>query len=137
MPNTSNSGYLYMKYYLHILPPLMHFYIKCITYDYSIDIGKEISSFFYITSCVLIFLDFSVHHRCSCGNCALMPSIQQSKCCQETNIVDGKIEEAGISCITHHEGFHPNFLNIHVLEISYYEYLQDNGPLQDHEKIHE
>jgi hypothetical protein len=25
----------------------MHFYIKCITYDYSIDIGKEISSLFY------------------------------------------------------------------------------------------
>ena len=66
-----------------------------------------------------------------------MPSIQESKCCQETNIVDGKIEEAGISCITHHEGFHPNFLNIHVLEISYYEYLQDNSPLQNHEKIHE
>jgi hypothetical protein len=31
---------------------------------------------------------------CSCGNCATMPSIQESKCCQETNIVDGKIEEA-------------------------------------------
>ena len=58
MPNTSNSGYLYMKYYLQILPPLMHFYIKCITYDYSIDIGKEISSLFYITFWVLIFLDF-------------------------------------------------------------------------------
>ena len=52
------TGYLYMKYYVHILPPLMHFYIKCITYDYSIDIGKEISSLFYTTSCVLIFLDF-------------------------------------------------------------------------------
>ena len=32
MINTSNSGYLYMNYYLHIFLPLMHFYIKCITY---------------------------------------------------------------------------------------------------------
>jgi hypothetical protein len=30
---TSNSGYLHMNYYLHIFLPLMHFYIKCITYD--------------------------------------------------------------------------------------------------------
>ena len=34
--NTSNSGYLYMNYYLHISPPLMHFYIKCIIYDLSV-----------------------------------------------------------------------------------------------------
>ena len=31
MINTSNSGYLYMN--LQIFLPLMHFYIKCITYD--------------------------------------------------------------------------------------------------------
>jgi hypothetical protein len=34
MINTSNSGYLYMN--LHIFLPLMHFYIKCITYDLSV-----------------------------------------------------------------------------------------------------
>ena len=36
MINTSNSGYLYMNYYLHIFLSLMHFYIKCITYDLSV-----------------------------------------------------------------------------------------------------
>ena len=34
MINTNNSGYLYMN--LHIFHPLMHFYIKCITYDLSV-----------------------------------------------------------------------------------------------------
>ena len=38
MINTSNCGYLYMKYYLHILLPLMPFYIKCITYDLSVTV---------------------------------------------------------------------------------------------------
>lgn len=65
-----------------------------------------------------------------------MPTLLESKCCQETNIVDGKIEEAGIQCITHHEGFEPNCLNIHVLETSFYEYLENNGPLEEHELIH-
>ena len=36
MINTSNSGYFYMNYYLHIFLPLMHFYIRCITYDLSV-----------------------------------------------------------------------------------------------------
>ena len=36
MINISNIGYLYMNYYLHISPPLMHFYTKCITYDLSV-----------------------------------------------------------------------------------------------------
>ena len=39
--NTSNSGYLYMNYYLHISPPLMHFYIKCIIYDLSVIVECE------------------------------------------------------------------------------------------------
>ena len=34
MMNTSNSGYLYMN--LNIFLPLIHFYIKCITYDLSV-----------------------------------------------------------------------------------------------------
>jgi len=34
--NTSNSGYFYMNYYLHIFLPLMHVYIKYITYDLSV-----------------------------------------------------------------------------------------------------
>ena len=41
MINTSNSGYLYMKYYLHIFLPLMLFYIKRITYDFSVIVANE------------------------------------------------------------------------------------------------
>jgi hypothetical protein len=36
MMNTSDSGYFHMNYFLHISLPLMHFYIKCITYDLSV-----------------------------------------------------------------------------------------------------
>jgi len=44
MINTSNSGYLYMKYYLHIFLPLMHFYIKCIIYDLSVIVEWKTAS---------------------------------------------------------------------------------------------
>ena len=33
MTNTSNSDYVYMDYYLDMFLPLMHCYVKCITYD--------------------------------------------------------------------------------------------------------
>ncbi|XP_076112427.1 P2X purinoceptor 7-like [Mytilus galloprovincialis] len=88
-------------------------------------------------------LDMSTARRlqniswCKCQNCSLMPTVQESKCCQETNIIDGKIEEAAITCITHHEGFVANCLNIYVLETSYYEYLQENGPFDPSQMIHE
>jgi len=40
MINISNSGYLYMKYYLHIFLPLMPFHIKRITYDFSVIVSN-------------------------------------------------------------------------------------------------
>jgi len=57
-----------------------------------------------------------------------MSTRRESKCCRDTNIVDSKIEEAELDCITEHEGFQVNCLNPYVLETSYYEYLQENGP---------
>lgn len=74
---------------------------------------------------------------CSCGNCIHMETPRENKCCRHTNIVDGKLEEDGLQCITDHEGFIVNCLNRHVLETSYYEYLQENGPLEENEQIHE
>ncbi|KAK3107343.1 hypothetical protein FSP39_019788, partial [Pinctada imbricata] len=73
---------------------------------------------------------------CSCKNCEIMQSVKECKCCRDTNIVDGKIEEAGISCITEHESFQVNCLNHHVLELSYYEYIEYNGPLEPDQMIH-
>ena len=66
-----------------------------------------------------------------------METPRENKCCRHTNIVDGKIEENGLQCITDHEGFVVNCLNRHVLETSYYEYLQENGPLEENELIQE
>ncbi|KAK3099671.1 hypothetical protein FSP39_007817 [Pinctada imbricata] len=65
-----------------------------------------------------------------------MQTAKECKCCRDTNIVDGKIEEAGITCITEHESFQVNCLNHHVLELSYYEYVEYNGPLEPDQMIH-
>ncbi|KAL3868176.1 hypothetical protein ACJMK2_041009 [Sinanodonta woodiana] len=75
--------------------------------------------------------------QCSYGNCIHMETPRENKCCRHKNIVDGKIEENGLQCITDHEGFVVNCLNRHVLETSYYEYLQENGPLEENELIQE
>ena len=66
-----------------------------------------------------------------------MQTERENKCCQNTHLVDGKIEEAGLKCITQHEGFIVNCLNRYVLETSYYEYIQDHGPLPQDDFIHE
>ena len=49
-----------------------------------------------------------------------------------SHIVDDKILEAKIECITLHEGFQANCLNQYVLETSYYEYV----PLEEDQLIH-
>ncbi|VDI42281.1 Hypothetical predicted protein [Mytilus galloprovincialis] len=74
---------------------------------------------------------------CSCSRCSPMPTKRECKCCRNTNVVDSKVEEADLKCITEHEGFQVNFLNQYVLETTYYEYVQDNGPLEDNAMIHE
>ena len=75
--------------------------------------------------------------RCMCSNCSAMPTLKESKCCQTTNIVDGKIESEGLTCITEHEGFIVNCLNRYVLETSYYDYRLQNGPLEENQLVHE
>ena len=56
---------------------------------------------------------------------------------QNTNVVDGKLEEENISCITDHDGFRANCLNIHVLETSYYDYVLQSGLPEENQRIHE
>ncbi|XP_060580322.1 P2X purinoceptor 7-like [Ruditapes philippinarum] len=79
----------------------------------------------------------NVDDWCECGCCVNMPSANERKCCQSTNIVDGKAEAEGVPCITLHEGFQVNCLNIHVLETSYYEFVHDHGPREENQEIHE
>ena len=56
-------------------------------------------------------------------------------CCTERDAIDNK--RAELQCITHHEGFIANCLNRDVLEVSMYEYVAYEGPLDDNEPIHE
>lgn len=58
-------------------------------------------------------------------------------CCHEFEELEVKRAEKGVSCITNHEGFIGNCLNADVLEVSFYEFLQANGPIGDEEPIHE
>ena len=74
--------------------------------------------------------------RCKRNHCTTMSIKRESKCCKDTHIVDDKILEAEIECITLHEGFQANCLNQYVLETSYYEYVQENGPLEEDQLIH-
>lgn len=48
-----------------------------------------------------------------------------------------KIDDASLNCITEHEGFVGNCLNRHVIEVSMYEYVEREGPVDDNEPINE
>ncbi|XP_052238339.1 P2X purinoceptor 7-like [Dreissena polymorpha] len=77
----------------------------------------------------------NVDDWCECECCVNMPTAHERRCCQSTNIVDGKAEAEGVPWITLHEGFQVNCLNIHVLETSFYEFIHDYGPRE--EQVHE
>ncbi|XP_062585805.1 uncharacterized protein LOC134247462 [Saccostrea cucullata] len=74
-------------------------------------------------------------HWCSWKNCISMPTARECKCCHFYADIESRIEEGGGTCITEHEGF-ANCLNRWVLETSFYEYLQENGPLEENEFVH-
>ena len=66
-----------------------------------------------------------------------MDSEEESVCCQELHRYSYRLEEADVQCITDHPGFHVNCCNPHVLELSFWEFLQNNGPIGDEEPRHE
>ncbi|XP_078335853.1 P2X purinoceptor 7-like [Crassostrea virginica] len=77
---------------------------------------------------------------CKCGNCIIMETTRECKCCVDIPEVSSRLKEnesSSICCIIQHPSFKVNCLNQHVLEVSYYEYIQDNGPLGNDEPIHE
>ena len=56
-----------------------------------------------------------------------MATSLESVCCKEVERVGdvmNELEDGSINCITHHPGFEPVCLNIHVLTTAYYQYRQ-------------
>ncbi|XP_021339917.1 uncharacterized protein LOC110441145 [Mizuhopecten yessoensis] len=78
-----------------------------------------------------------VDQWCDCGHCEQMPTDLECRCCCSFNLCQYKMEQDNIKCITEHEGFQVNCLNRHVLELSFYEYLDNYGPIGDEEPGHE
>lgn len=79
--------------------------------------------------------EVDVDEWCDCNYCIHMPTPNERRCCKRTHIVDQKCDR--LPCITHHEGFQANCLNIHVLEASYYDYVIDHGQREEDQPIHE
>ncbi|XP_078328602.1 P2X purinoceptor 7-like isoform X2 [Crassostrea virginica] len=75
-------------------------------------------------------------HWCSCETCVIMPTARECKCCHFYAAIEPRLKETEVNCITNHEGFIANCLNRWVLETSFYEYLQENGPLEENERVH-
>ncbi|XP_061635875.1 uncharacterized protein LOC133481026 [Phyllopteryx taeniolatus] len=72
--------------------------------------------------------------RCSCGECHPQPAGLESVCCQDLSAVAERLT-VGMSCLIEHEGFEANCLNQYVLETSFWEYIQTNGPIGDEDPV--
>lgn len=46
-----------------------------------------------------------------------------------------KIDSKNLKCITQHKGSQGNCLNVDVLEVSLYDYVERDGPKDDNEPI--
>ena len=67
----------------------------------------------------------------------MMGTAAECVCCTEISAVDSIRDSSDIECITHHQTFIDNCLNLRVLEVSLYDYIQSEGPLDDNEPINE
>lgn len=57
---------------------------------------------------------------------------RECRCCLGIPEEAGKVHQEKLKCITGHESFKvtSNCLNHNVLQLSYFEYIQDNGPME-------
>ncbi|PIK44205.1 putative P2X purinoceptor 7-like [Apostichopus japonicus] len=69
--------------------------------------------------------------KCKCGNCAVMPSARECRCCHEASaVMEKNAEGEGNSvCITEHQGFQPVCLDPWVLQTASYQYSQHYGEM--------
>lgn len=66
-----------------------------------------------------------------------MDMARECRCCLVIPEVAKKVHQEKLKWITGHLSFKVNCLNQHVLDLSYFEYIQDNKPLGDKEPSHE
>jgi hypothetical protein len=85
-------------------------------------------------SCITVVY---ICNRCECGQCEVGKTAAECQCCAETTRIQDIVEEEVIECITEHQVFIDNCLNINVLHVCMYEYLQNDGPLDDNQVSHE
>ena len=57
-------------------------------------------------------------HWCSCRECSIMPTLNESKCCQEFGTLLGDKLSNDIKCITKHPHFDDICMKRHILEQS-------------------
>lgn len=67
----------------------------------------------------------------------MMEKEEECLCCHEFAQVIEQIDSKNLKCITPHEGIRGNCLNVDVLEVSLYEFVERDGPIDDNEPIHE
>ncbi|XP_071831609.1 uncharacterized protein [Apostichopus japonicus] len=74
---------------------------------------------------------------CHCGQCAVMPTARECRCCSEIDQVRTVMDEEGAACITLHPGFEAVCLNSWVLQTAYYVYRQQYGGRAQENSIQE
>lgn len=69
-------------------------------------------------------------HWCGCGQCQIMPTLIESKCCKEfSHLLGNKLD--GVMCITNNEHFADICLKTHVLETAYMQNRRYNNKFTD------
>ena len=74
-------------------------------------------------------------HWCSCLECSIMPTLTESKCCQEFKSLLGDKLSNDIKCITQHPHFEDICLKRHILEASYIQHRRYKNNFNDIENM--
>ena len=74
-------------------------------------------------------------HWCACGECSIMPTLGESKCCHEFATLLGEKLTDEVKCITKHLHFSDICLKTHILEASYIQHRRYRNNFADIQNI--